>query len=108
MQSVLLNSELNFGPGAAGNCAPWAQNGIEPGTHYPIQPLKIPWNYNGGKRHQSYARLMEPSNYPGAFPITVANRVYHLLSQCEIAGSIKGDVNNNASPSAGSREVFCL
>jgi hypothetical protein len=86
MQSVLLNSELNFGPGAAGNCAPWAQNGIEPGTHYPIQPLKIPWNFNGGKRHQSYARLMEPSNYPGAFPITVANRVYHLLSQCEIAG----------------------
>jgi hypothetical protein len=29
-------------------------------------------------------------------------------SHFEIDGSIKGDVNKKASPSAGSREVFCL
>jgi hypothetical protein len=29
-------------------------------------------------------------------------------SHSEIASSIKGDVNKKASPSAGSREVFCL
>ena len=40
--------------------------------------------------------------------IDVANRDYHHLSQSEIGGSIKGDVNKKASPSAGSREVFCL
>jgi len=38
----------------------------------------------------------------------VENRDYHHLSQFEIAGSIKGDVNKKASPPAGSREVFCL
>ncbi len=37
-----------------------------------------------------------------------SHRDYHYLSQSEIAGSIKGDVNKKASPSAGSREVFCL
>ena len=42
------------------------------------------------------------------FRITVENRDYHHLSHVEIGGSIKGDVNKNASPSAGSREVFCL
>src|SRR5580692_9735847 len=40
--------------------------------------------------------------------ITVDNRDYHQLSHSEIGGSIKGDVNKKASPSAGSREVFCL
>ena len=34
--------------------------------------------------------------------------LYHSLSRFEIDGSIKGDVNKKASPSAGSREVFCL
>src|ERR1700751_383506 len=29
-------------------------------------------------------------------------------SHCEIGSSIKRDVNKKASPSAGSREVFCL
>jgi hypothetical protein len=29
-------------------------------------------------------------------------------SQLEIGSSIKGDVNKKTSPSAGSREVFCL
>jgi hypothetical protein len=29
-------------------------------------------------------------------------------SHPEIGGSIKGDVNKKTSPSAGSREVFCL
>ena len=38
----------------------------------------------------------------------VANRAYHYLSQSEIGGSIKGDVNKKTSPSAGSREIFCL
>jgi len=38
----------------------------------------------------------------------VANRDYHYLSRFEIAGSIKGDVNKKGSPSAGSREIFCL
>jgi hypothetical protein len=38
----------------------------------------------------------------------VENRDYHYLSQLEIGGSIKGDVNKKASPSADSREVFCL
>ena len=43
----------------------------------------------------------------GAVPeISVENRDYHHLSYVEIGGSIKGDVNKNASPSAGSREVF--
>jgi hypothetical protein len=42
------------------------------------------------------------------FWITVANRDYHYLSRFEIAGSIKGDVNKKGSPSAGSREIFCL
>jgi hypothetical protein len=37
-----------------------------------------------------------------------SHRDYHQLSQFEIAGSIKGDVNKKASPSADSREVFCL
>jgi hypothetical protein len=32
----------------------------------------------------------------------------HHLSQNEIGGSIKGDVNKKVSPSAGSREAFCL
>jgi hypothetical protein len=36
------------------------------------------------------------------------HRDYHHLSRFEIGGSIKGDVNKKASPSAGSREVFCL
>ena len=30
------------------------------------------------------------------------------MSNFEIAGSIKGDVNKKTSPSAGSREIFCL
>jgi hypothetical protein len=40
--------------------------------------------------------------------ISVDNRDYHSLSHFEIDGSIKGDVNKKTSPSAGSREVFCL
>ena len=36
------------------------------------------------------------------------HRHYHQQSQCEIGGSIKGDVNKKTSPPAGSREVFCL
>ena len=35
-------------------------------------------------------------------------RAYHHLSQTEIGGSIQGDVNKKTSPSAGSREIFCL
>jgi hypothetical protein len=38
----------------------------------------------------------------------VANRALSQLSHPEIAGSIKGDVNKKGSPSAGSREIFCL
>jgi hypothetical protein len=37
-----------------------------------------------------------------------SHRDYHYLSRFEIAGSIKGDVNKKGSPSAGSREIFCL
>ena len=31
-----------------------------------------------------------------------------VLSHSEIGGSIQGDVNKKTSPSAGSREFFCL
>ena len=31
-----------------------------------------------------------------------------VLSHSEIGGSREGDVNKKASPSAGSREIFCL
>jgi len=36
------------------------------------------------------------------------HRDYHHLSRFEIDGSIKRDVNKKASPSAGTREIFCL
>ncbi len=40
--------------------------------------------------------------------IDVEKSSSHQLSQNEIGSSIKGDVNKKGSPSAGSREIFCL
>ena len=40
--------------------------------------------------------------------IDVGKSSSHHLSQGEIGSSIKGDVNKKGSPSAGSREIFCL
>jgi hypothetical protein len=47
----------------------------------------------------------EPST---CFPACGPNLAHFYLRRYEIGGSIKGDVNKKASPSAGSREVFCL
>jgi hypothetical protein len=44
----------------------------------------------------------------GLARIDVEKSSSHQQSQSEIGSSIKRDVNKKTSPSAGSREIFCL